>query len=429
MRTGEKNELVSLEDKRSSIGNSMEKTTEAAKGGNRKTPRTLFLIRSFGRGGAERQLVALASELQRSGWEIAIACFYVGGAFQADLARAGVRVIDLKKRGRWDVLGFLWRLLHVFREYDADIVHGYMPVANMLALLARVGHRDVSVIWGVRASNIDLAYYDWLSRLTFWASCKFARLADRVIANSHAGADYHVAHGHPAVSMAVIPNGIDVESFCFDLTGRERLRREWKVNNNDRLIGLVGRLDPMKDHKTFLDAAALLAERSPHWRFVCVGEGPVNYTESLHQQSEALGLNGRLIWSGARDDMRSVYSSLDIAVSSSSFGEGFPNVVAEAMACERPCVVTDVGDSALIVGKCGLVVPPRNPAALAAAIQQIAEASEGAGISLGISARERIMRQFSLERLSSRSKDLLWALFEPRRPVSGERGIREKLRK
>lgn len=429
MGAGQGNDLVVLKEGREGIRNLMEKTTEAERVGNQKAPRVLFLTRSLGRGGAERQLVALANELQGSGWEIAVACFYTGGAFQADLERSGVRVIDLKKRGRWDLPGFLWRLLRVFRQYDPDVVHGSLPVANMLALLARVMRRDVFVVWGVRASNVDLSSYDWLSRLTFWASCRLARYADRIIANSQAGADYHVACGYSAGRIAVVPNGVDTERFRFDAEGRGRLRREWRVSDYATLVGLVGRLDPMKDHATFLAAAARLAARDPYWHFVCVGDGCAEYLARLYKLTDASGLAGRLTWVGARDDMRSVYSALDIAVSSSSFGEGFPNVVAEAMACERPCVVTDVGDSALIVGKCGLVVPPRNPAALAAAIQQLTEASEGAGISLGVLGRERITHQFNLEQLSSRSKALLWELFEPRRPVSGGRGIREKLRK
>ncbi len=99
-------------------------------------PQLLFLARSLQQGGAERQLVALASGLHQRGWPVTVVCFYGGGTFQPDLERAGVPLVDLKKRGRWDVFGFLWRLWRVLRKTNADIVHGYLPVANMMALLA-----------------------------------------------------------------------------------------------------------------------------------------------------------------------------------------------------------------------------------------------------------------------------------------------------
>ncbi|MGH8112226.1 MAG: glycosyltransferase [Rhodanobacteraceae bacterium] len=375
------------------------------------TPRIVFLARSLRQGGAERQLVALASGLHRHGWPVTVVCCYGGGIFEAELRNAGVPLVDLHKRGRWDVVGFLWRLLRALRASNADLVHGYMPLGNLLALLARAARPGTRVVWGVRSSTIDRGHRDWLSRLTFRMTCRAARLAHGIIANSNAGVAYHVAHGYPHARMRVIPNGIDVSRFRFDAGGRERLRREWGVPDGCILVGLVGRIDRMKDHPTFLKAAAALAPHDRKWRFVCVGGGQPEFVAATRRAASRLGLDPRLRWAGPRSDMAAVYSALDIAVSSSS-GEGFSNVIAEAMACGRPCVVTDVGDSARIVGPCGSVVAAGDPAALAAAIERIGTslAEPGRAAELDAMARARIVDTYSLEALLRNSEAAFRAL-------------------
>lgn len=374
-------------------------------------PRILFLVRSLRRGGAERQLVALASGLHRRGWPISVACCYGGGIFQAELEKAGVPILDLRKRGRWDVVGFLWRLLRALRRSNPVIVHGYMPLGNLLALLARAACPRARVVWGVRSSNIDRTTHDWLSRLTFRMSCSAARLADSIIANSEAGATHHAALGYPQARIKVIPNGIDTGRFRFDEAGRQRIRGEWHVSDACSLIGLVGRLDPMKDHRTFLRAAALLAMRDARWRFVCIGGGQPDCVQTVKAAATRLGLDQRLLWTGPRNDMAAVYSALDIAVSSSC-GEGFSNVIAEAMACGRPCVVTDVGDSARILGTCGEVVEAGDPPALAAAVERLGMALEDPeeAARLQASARARIVETYSLEALLRNSEQAFRAL-------------------
>lgn len=371
----------------------------------------LFLARALRRGGAERQLVALACGLHARGWPVTVVCCYGGGGFEAELRRAGVPLVDLHKRGRWDVVGFLWRLLRALRASNATIVHGYMPLANLLALLARAARPGTRVVWGVRSSVIDRDRRDWLSRLMFRLTCRAARLADSIIANSNAGVAYHVAQGYPHARIKVIPNGIDVQRFCFYAGGRERLRRAWGVADGCTLVGLVGRIVPLKNHPAFLAAAALLAARDPKWRFVCVGGGRPDHVQEVQAIADRLELGTRVTWAGPRDDMAAVYSALDIAVSCSS-GEGFANVIAEAMACGRPCVVTDVGDSARIVGPCGGVVAAADPTALAAAVERVGTvmADPGKAAELGAMARARIVETYSLEALLRNSEEAFRAL-------------------
>lgn len=333
--------------------------------------RVVLLIRSLDIGGAERQLVELAKGLHRRGVAVRVLTFYAGGALRPELEADGVAVQDLGKRGRWHVLTFFLRLITDLRAYRPQVLYSFLPVANILATLVRpVVDPRMRVVWGVRASNVDLARYDWTFQAVAWLERALSQYADAIVVNSRAGYDYHAALGFPSRRMHVIANGIDTERFRFDAEGRQRVRSEWNVADDELLIGLVARLDPMKGHETFLQAAARFVREVPRARFACVGDGPPTYRDHLQSLGAELGLHNHIIWAGARSDMPAVYSAFDIATSS-SYGEGFSNAIAEAMACERPCVVTDVGDSRLIVGECGAVVRTASAIALAQGMAEL----------------------------------------------------------
>ena len=202
--------------------------------------------------------------------------------------------------------------------------------------------------------------------------------------------------------MTVITNGIDTERFKPDAAARARVREGWGVAENEILIGLMARLDPMKDHSTFLRTAAMLARERPDVRFVCVGNGPGSYKAELHRLATELELNGKLIWAGARRDMPAVFNALDIA--SSSYSEGFSNAIAEAMACSVPCVVTDVGDSASIVSGTGGVVPPAMPDSLCEGFHLMLERL---GPDLRDAARASIVNRFTSDVLVTDTVEVL----------------------
>ena len=186
-----------------------------------------------------------------------------------------------------------------------------------------------------------------------------------------------------------------------DRASGSRLRASWRVPERSLLIGIVARLDPMKDHQTFLRAAAILANSRADARFVCIGAGPERYTSDLKTLAGELGIGDKVIWPGLiLHDMPAAYNALDICCSSSAFGEGTSNAIAEAMACGVPCVVTDVGDSKLIVGDMGILVPPKNPEALSAGLAVMAERlSENPQLPHAV--RERIELRLSLSRFGT----------------------------
>jgi glycosyltransferase involved in cell wall biosynthesis len=367
----------------------------------------VLVARKLDQGGAERQLVALAKGLKERGRDIQVVLFYSGGAYDVELAAAGVPVHFVGKRGRWDAIGFLVRLALVLRRLRPVAIYSFLDLPNILSALLRPAMGSPRLIWSIRAAGMEMRHYDWLNRLIPRLEAGLSRAANVIVANSHAGAAWAVSRGFPAARIAVVDNGIDTARFHPDAKGRTEVRGEWPVSADQRLIGLVARLDAMKDHGNFLQACALLAVHRDDLRFVCVGGGSSSYRAELEALAERMGIADRLIWAGARQDMLAVYCALDIACSSSAFGEGFSNAVGEAMACGVPCVVTDVGDSARIVGEVGEVAPPRDSDALAAAIGRMLDRLEG-DANIGRQARDRVVAEYSLERMVLRTEQVVF---------------------
>ena len=355
-------------------------------------------------GGAERQLLLLADGLQRRGHDVTVAVFYTGGPYEAELPATNVRYLPLEKRNVGDLLGFYWRTIRKLRRLDPDVVHGYMDVANTVSAVIKPFFPRCKIVWGIRASNFDMNAYDAMGRLLARILVKLSRWADLIICNSHAGAAYIVGRGYPKDKTVVIPNGVNTATFQPLPLARPRVRAEWGIAPEQPVIGLVARPDPMKDYGNFAAAAGLLAVERPDARFVCAGDWIEPYRSAALAVLERSGLGERLHHYGFVRDMPSFYSGLDVATSSSAFGEGVPNAVAEAMACGVPCAVTDVGDSRVLVGETGVVVPPRNPRALADAWHSLLERRSP---ELSNLCRERIVQEYSVDALIERTEQAL----------------------
>jgi glycosyltransferase involved in cell wall biosynthesis len=372
----------------------------------------VFLIRAMTFGGAERQLVALARGLHARGHDVHVGVFYAGGPLEADLHAAGVPVTVLDKGGRWDVVGFLVRLARFLKQERPQVFHGYLGVSNSLGVLMRPFH-GARVVWGSRASDLDGDRYDWMYRLDGKVERWLARFPDLIIANSNAGREHVVGRGFPKDRTIVIPNGIDTDYFRPDRRSRAEVRARLGVADEDLLVGRVGGVDPQKHYPAVLRAAVAIAKEHPTAGFLCVGTGPAGYERQLRDLGEDLGLSDRLIWAGPRDDMPAIYNALDVMVSSSAYGEGLPNVVAEAMACGVPCVVTDSGDSAWVVGDTGLVVDRGNPSALAAATIDLLDAVVAKTVDHA-AVRRRIVDHLSLANLIAQTEAALQPLVRER---------------
>lgn len=360
----------------------------------------MFLIRALDYGGAQRQLATLAKGMHEQGYPVVVALFYPGGALEKDLREVGVPIWSLEKRHRWDAAGFLMRLIQAIKQEQPDVLFAYTGgTANILTAVLRPLFPRLRVVWSVRASNTNTSQYERLTQFLMQLQRVLSRFAHLIVANSQAGAESFARFGFPRAKMVVIPNGIDTQHFTPVPENGQRVRIEWGVREDEKLIGIVARFDMLKDHPTFLKAAALLAQERDDVRFVCVGDGAPTYRQELHRLGEGLGLNGRLIWAGMRYDMPAVYSALDIATLS-SVSEGFSNTIGEAMACGVPCTVTDVGDSAWIVGDTGVVVPARSAEQLCRGWHLLLDKIDRQYIN---GTRRRIVEHFSLGALVERT--------------------------
>jgi glycosyltransferase involved in cell wall biosynthesis len=368
----------------------------------------MLFIRSLSIGGAERQVALLAAGLAARAHEVTIVLFYGSGETEALLKDTKVRLLTLDKTGRWD-FGALLRLRKFLIEEKPHVLYAFLPTQTTLAALLLPRRSPTRLVFGSRATAMDLTRYDWLSALTYKTEKWLSRRADLIIANADQVRDDAVARGLPAERMAVIYNGIDVERMRPHREGGMRVRHTLGIAETDFVIGIVARLDPMKDHATFLRAAAGYLQKQPDVRFVCVGQGATAYQEHLRDLAKTLGIESRVAWAGARTDMTDIYNAFDISTSSSAFGEGFSNAIGEAMACGIPVVATDVGDSRKIIGDSGEIVPIGQPEALAAAWARLRQRMT-ADSQLSASARSRIVEQFSVGTMVEKTETILAGL-------------------
>lgn len=361
------------------------------------------IITGLDTGGAEMMLYKLLSRIDRKAFEVEVVSLTDIGPIGQRIQGLEVPVRALGMRRGIPSAAHIMRLASWLRHGCPHIVQTWMYHADLAGGLAGrlAGHERIA--WNIRQSDLVA---NSSKRSTIWTIKTCAHLSRRVPARivccSQASERIHTALGYAAEKMVVIPNGFDLAAYHPDPVARLSVRQELGLPEHAPLIGLVGRFHPQKDHQTFVQAVALLRARLPDVHFALCGDGIDSNNPQLTSWIEDAGVGDRCHLLGRRNDIPRISAALDILASSSAFGEGFPNVVGEAMACGVPCVVTDVGDSALIVGETGKVVPIRCPERLAAAWGELIEAGAEARARLGRSARCRVEEHFSLPTITRR---------------------------
>lgn len=354
-----------------------------------------FLIRSLDSGGAQTQLALLADALLHRGHDVSILTFYPGGLVSDELEKSGITPICLNKTGRWDIIGFSWRLVKALRTFKPDVVYSFLTTSNVLTVLIRPFIGPSRLIWGIRATNMDLKLYGRIDRLSDALEARLSHQVTAIICNANQGLEDAVQRGMPRHQLVHIPNAIDTTRFQPTTERRASLRHEWGIDENDFVIGMAARYDPMKGHDVFLAAARRIRAQHPHVRFVLAGRG----TENIDEPG--------IIALGERADMQDVYPAWDIVCLSSLFGEGYPNAIGESMACAVPAIGTDVGDTADIIGETGWTVPPGNEDALCDAFNIALSHTAEDLRNCGIKARARIESLYSLDLLAKRTEAVL----------------------
>ncbi|HUB96528.1 MAG TPA: glycosyltransferase [Stellaceae bacterium] len=365
--------------------------------------RVVHLITGLRRAGAETMLMKLVGALDRTRFETRIVTVIERGPLAPDLEAMGIPVVSLDMRSKLDPRPIA-RLIGILRRLRPDVIQTWLYHADFAGLIAAsVLRRTDHLLWNVRCSDMDFAAAkeNGTAPLVRVLGLLSARPSG-VIVNSHAGRLHHERLGYRPRRWIEIPNGFELDRWHPDAAAAARLRAELLLPEDALVVGLCARLSPMKDHGNFLSAIRVLRERVPAAHAILVGRG----TETLAAKVAEMGLSSHVTMLGERSDLPRLLPGLDVSCLSSAFGEGFANVLGEAMASGVPCVATDVGDAASIIGDTGRIVPPRRPEALAAALESLLVASAQCRHDLGRRARERIERCYGLDGIAQRYADL-----------------------
>jgi glycosyltransferase involved in cell wall biosynthesis len=359
--------------------------------------RICHLINNLDVGGAERALVNIVKHLDPLRFSNEVISLIEPGAFGHDLRKNGIPLISLgMRRGRPTLSGFV-KLVRHLHESKPTILQTWLYHSDLIGTVAHHFAPSTRLLWNLRCT--DIADSPGSTRL-LWIARLLARMSRRpnaIIVNSERGKIFHEKMGYRPRRWIELPNGVDTQQFRPRFNMREKLRALLGIQTQGPVIGIVARYHPMKDHATFLQAAAKFSRDYPDARFVLCGTDCDSRNENLNRLISDAGLGDRVILLGVRDDMETVYPAFDLVTLCSTFGEGFPNTLIEAMACGIPCVATDVGASKEIIEDIGLMVPPRDPTALAQAWKSMLT---GPIETLAIKARKRVVELHRITRVS-----------------------------
>lgn len=373
---------------------------------NDRRMRIVHIITSLASGGAQAILTTLVLKT-RTDVEHTVVSMLDDGVHGETLRDRGVNVIALNmERGRITI-GSFFSLLRILHSARPDVVQTWMYHADLLGGVAARLSGHMGIVWGIRHSDLNVGCNRTMTRGVARFCALLSRWIPALIACcSEEAARVHQNLGYRGDKFRIIPNGYDLSAFRPDGAARARVRSEWRIEKQELLIGLVGRWNAHKDHANLCRALSLLTAGGMPFRCVLVGPNMTKANPDVLALLRGSGLENRTILAGRRIDIPAVMNALDIHVLS-SVGEAFPNVVAESMACGTPCVVTDVGDAALIVQHPGWVVPPRDPTALAKAIERaVSDVRREGRDAIGNRCRERIATDFSLEKMVTAYKTL-----------------------
>jgi len=357
--------------------------------------RVLHVITELDTGGAETMMAQVVTGGDRHRFHHAVVSLTTVGPVGAELLDNGVEVFALGMDRRLPNPFRSLALRRLIGEMRPDVIKTWLYHANLVTSL--VAPRRIPIVWGVHSISLGDDFLGLRTRIVARACGPLSKWSPRrIVYDSHASAAAHQAIGYDATKAVVIPNGFDTNVFKPDPAAARALRGELGIADDVPLVGMVARFHPAKDHRTFLEAAALLRRDFPRIAFVlCGGMGITAENRVLTQWIDDLALGDVVHLLGRRENLPDFMAALDVGMAS-SMTESFPLVVGELMAAGTPCVVTDVGDMRFLAGDVAIIVPPRDPRALADGCATLLRAPAEERRRRGLAGRERIMARFSL---------------------------------
>ena len=361
----------------------------------------LHIIVGLGVGGAELMLKRLAESHRNTIYEHKIISLTTVGKVGLELRKLGVDVRSLEMGSVLDVPRVLWKLSRIIKLETPGIVQTWMYHADLLGGLAARFAGNRRIVWGIRTTDVQaggVRATTLVRKVCAWLSGK---IPHTIVCAADASRRAHIAVGYDATRMTVVPNGFDLTRLVATPEQRVGLRQLCGFDDTHVVVGTLGRFNPAKDHANFVRAAGLVAQRHPEVRFLMVGRELTSDNAVLMHWIEQTGCADRFVLLGERADVAVCLSAMDI-FGLSSRTEGFPNVVGEAMAMGVPCVVTDVGDAAMLVADTGVVVPKEDSSALALGLGQLLTLDADVLHAQGQMARQRIVAEFTMMRARDR---------------------------
>lgn len=376
----------------------------------------MHVITGLGVGGAEIALCNLSENLNALGAQQIVVSLSSEGLLSKRVREAVARLEHLDMKPGRPHPAALRNLTKLIAFEKPDLVHSWMYHANLAASLACLVGKVPPVIWAVHASVDSLRREKRATRCLIWLGARLSWQPQRIVYVSRLAARQHRNLGYRKTGERVIPNGFDTDKLCPSRLQREKTRAELRVSDQDFVIGLIARYHPMKDHKNFMRAAACFAADRPNAAFVLAGNGLDMENDEVVNGLKSLDLMDRTRLCGRCSNVSDLIAGLDALCLSSAWGEAFPMIIGEAMACGVPCVATDVGDVREFIGDTGIVVPPMDAAALCAGWKIIANLSAEQREALGRRARDRIVRNYSSRLMASTYRNLYEETIRANRP-------------
>jgi len=374
--------------------------------GGRHAIKVAICITGLEVGGAETTLAELLAH-RPDDLDVRVYSLIDGGRIADQIAAMGIEVVGMHMRAHKPSLRGFFRLWGQILTFRPTIVHTWLYHADLMggvaARLSFVPH----IIWHLHNSDLNPERVGRMTRLVVWICARLSGLVPEVILScSEAGARVHAERGYSAKKIVVVPNGVDAERFAPSQGARASVREEFGLADDMPLVGLVARIDPQKDHPGFFRAVRVFFERGGDAHFLLAGRDVTEEHWQLPTLRDETGRPDRVTLAGPREDIPRLMAAFDISTSS-SLGEAFPLAVIEAMACGVPCVATDVGDCALMIGDTGIVVPPSDADALAEAWGRLLVMPSDERHTLGAGARERVLENYTIESFAER----MWGLY------------------
>lgn len=367
--------------------------------------RIAHVINNLQTGGAETTLLRLMEHIDRSRFEPFVLAMIGEGTIGPRIRELDIPVVALgAARRRLSVRTFLEIRRHL-KEFQPDVIQSWMYHSNLAAYLSRGAVRNrPALAWNIRHSLHDLSHEPWMTRQVIKAGAKRSAKVEAIIANSTVSMEQHEAIGYRSSRNEVIPNGFDLQALKPIPNASVKLREELDIDESAFIVGCAARFHPMKDQRMLVKATAELVENGRDVHCVLIGRGCETGGEAESLRSL---LGERLHLLGERRPLAETVSGLDCLAVASAWGEGFPNVLAEAMACEVPCVTTDVGDAAAIVSDPERVVPPQDQNAMVEVLDGLLQLDEQARRRIGQEGRQRILDNYPIEKII-RQYENLW---------------------